>query len=86
MPRRKVYDNIYRICMMSKNNKKLYLEVSNFWYTKDGEIKRQLGWTWDKWCGMQFEKEEDAKKCAQDYFKNFDKWFIDCSYDPIGSV
>lgn len=86
MVREKVYGDIYRICMMSKTNKKLYLEVKNVWYSKNGDIKKSLGWTWDKKYGMQFDKETEAEEYAKAYFKNFNNWFIDIQTEAIGSI
>ena len=46
----------------------------------------QYGWTYDKGSGMRFETEQKAKELANNYFKNFDKWFISCKEESVGSI
>ncbi|WP_299995597.1 hypothetical protein [uncultured Clostridium sp.] len=85
-PRQIVYDNVYRICMNSKSGRILYLEVQNIIYKKDDSMIPQYGWTYDKGSGMRFETEQKAKELANNYFKNFDKWFISCKKESVGSI
>ena len=82
-----VYSSVYRICMLSKGGKKLYLEVVDCYTDKHGNIVgRKYGWTFKKSNAITVETEVEAKDIASNYFKNFDKWFIDEEYGPTGSV
>jgi len=60
--------NWYVIAMKTKTEKTIYL--------KEG-TNNNLEWTFDRNEGIWFELEEQAEKLAKDYFKGFDKWFIE---------
>ena len=85
IPRSGIWYDIYRICMNSKNGKKLYLSVKNGWYDKEGKLHRIHEWTWDRNIGIQFDYEKDAEEYAKSYFKNFNGWYIDAheEYHPM---
>ena len=57
----------YVICMKTKNNYKLYLSCS-FGKSMKWDNKEEACW---------FENYEEAERFAKQYFKNFNKWFIE---------
>lgn len=86
MVRTGVWGDKYRICMTSKNGRKLYLEVTNIFYHKDGTYTRQYGWTWNKQTSMVFDKKEDAELLASEHFKKFNGWYIDTQNEYLGVI
>lgn len=63
----------YRIVMIAKNGKKLYLCEK-----PDKNPKIMLcQWEFNTANCLWFESEKGAKEFAQDYFKNFDRYIIE---------
>ena len=85
-PRIGIWYDVYRISMISKNGKKLYLSVKDSWYDKEGKLHRIHEWTWNTTIGMQFNSEKEAKEYAKSYFKNFDNWSVDIHNEYQGCV
>lgn len=87
IPRHTAYRDVYRICMNSKEGRKLYLTVDQvFGLNKDGTYKRSYKWSPVKIGSMEFDKKQEAEEFAKEYFKHFDKWFIDYSEEYDGSI
>ena len=68
-------ENFYRITMLTKDNKKLYL-TEDYWCGKNAE-KLVCKWTFTKANALWFETLQQAENFAKDYFKNFSKYNIE---------
>lgn len=70
-----IQENFYRIVMYTKNGKKLYL-VEDKWIGKNAE-KLLCKWEYTKHNALWFDSLAQAKKFAEDYFKNFINYKIE---------
>ena len=68
-------EDFYRITMLTKDNKKLYL-TEDYWCGKNAE-KLVCKWTFAKANALWFETLKQAEEFAKDYFKNFTQYKIE---------
>lgn len=74
-------ENFYRITMITKGNKKLYL-CEGSWYGKNAE-KLNCSWTFKKMDAIWFETLKQAEEFAKSYFKNFKNYMIESFVEII---
>lgn len=66
-------EKLYVIATKGKNNKEVYLKCSNK-ETKDGKILME--WTENIDEAMATFTYTETEECANNYFKNYNKWYI----------